>query len=213
MSFRANAVSRGIFPSGMFYLVVVLCPTWWIPPLRLRYGRNDTTGGRLYGFAYCFWNVSRRPAPSSVRAAPCQLPRRGSFCTGLWGGGFTGTPQGSSQNLPHRGRGTARRRWMRGGTALYVVGTVGAEVKRSPHMSFRANAVSRGIFPSCRFYLVVVHYPTWWIPPLRLRYGRNDMVGGRGWFLLVTVPSFRVRAAGSRPLALPLGELARRSRD
>ena len=34
MSFRANAVSRGIFPSGKFYLVVVLCPTWWIPPLR-----------------------------------------------------------------------------------------------------------------------------------------------------------------------------------
>ena len=33
---------------------------------------------------------------------------------------------------------------------------------------------SRGIFPSGRFYLVVVHHPTWWIPPLRLRYGRND---------------------------------------
>ena len=108
------------------------------------------------------------PRPSSVRAMPCQLPRRGSFCTGLLGVGFTGTPQGSSQNLPHRGRGTARRRWMRGGTALYVVGTVGAEVKRSPHMSFRANAVSRGIHASCRFYLVVVHHPTWWIPPLRL---------------------------------------------
>ena len=29
-----------------------------------------------------------------------------------------------------------------------------------------ANA-SRGIFPSCRFYLVVVLSPTWWIPPLR----------------------------------------------
>ena len=69
------------------------------------------------------------PRPSSVRAAPCQLPRGGSFCTGLWGGEFIGTPQGSSQNLPHRGRGTARRRWMRGGTALYIVGTMGAEVE------------------------------------------------------------------------------------
>ena len=87
MSFRANAVSRGIFPSGWFYLVVVLCQTWWIPPLRLRYGRNDITGGRLYGFAYCFQNVSRRPAPSSVSAAPSQLPRRGSFCTVLSGTG------------------------------------------------------------------------------------------------------------------------------
>ena len=36
--------SRGIFPSCKFYLVLVLCPTWWIPPLRLRCGRNDTIG-------------------------------------------------------------------------------------------------------------------------------------------------------------------------
>ena len=47
-------------------------------------------GLRFYGFAYCFWNVSGCPAASSVRAAPCQLPRRGSFCTGLWGTGFFG---------------------------------------------------------------------------------------------------------------------------
>ena len=45
-------------------------------------------GLRLYGFAYCFWNVLRRPAASSVRAAPCQLPRRGSSCTVIWGAGF-----------------------------------------------------------------------------------------------------------------------------
>ena len=88
MSFRANAVSRGIFPSGKFYLVVAHHPTWWIPPLRLRSGRNDTMGLRFYEFAYCFQNVSRRPAASSVRASPCQLPRRGSFCTVIWGGGF-----------------------------------------------------------------------------------------------------------------------------
>ena len=105
MSFRANAVSRGIFPSGWFYLVVVLCQTWWIPPLRLRYGRNDITGGRLYGFAYCFQNVSRRPAPSSVSAAPSQLPRRGSFCTVLSGGCFIGTPQESSKKPSPPGKG------------------------------------------------------------------------------------------------------------
>ena len=113
---------------------------------------------------------------------------------------YVGNGQGSSQNLPRRGRGTARRRWMRGGTALNIVGTMGAEgIKPSltvgnglcavpprceynpcgqpeppPDMSFRANAVSRGIFPSSRFYLVVVHSPPWWIPPLRLRCGRND---------------------------------------
>ena len=62
MSFRANAVSRGTFPSCRFYLVVVHYPTWWIPPLRLRCGRNDTIGGRFYGFAYSFQSVSRRPA-------------------------------------------------------------------------------------------------------------------------------------------------------
>ena len=39
-----NAVSRGIFPSSRFYLAPVLHPTWWIPPLRLRYGRNDIWG-------------------------------------------------------------------------------------------------------------------------------------------------------------------------
>ena len=38
-------------------------------------------------------------------------------------------PRKALKNLPRRGRGTARRRWMRGGTALYVVGTMGAEVE------------------------------------------------------------------------------------
>ena len=41
---RANA-SRGIFPSGKFYFVLFFCPTWWIPPLRLRCGRNDKPEG------------------------------------------------------------------------------------------------------------------------------------------------------------------------
>ena len=41
--------------------------------------------------------------------------------------------------------------------------------------------VSRGIFPSCRFYLVSVLSATWWIPPLRfasvgMTYLRGDFV-------------------------------------
>ena len=82
-----TVVSRGIFPSGKFCLVVLSHPTWWIPPLALL-GRNDTMGGRFYGFALCFLNVSGSTAPSSVSAAPSQLPRRGSFCTVVSGVGF-----------------------------------------------------------------------------------------------------------------------------
>ena len=37
-------------------------------------------------------------------------------------------PRKALKNLPRRGRGTARRRWMRGGTALCIVGTTGAKV-------------------------------------------------------------------------------------
>ena len=87
-------------------------------------GRNVSTNSPTVSRAF-----QVAPLPSSVRAAPCQLPQRGSFCTGLWGGEFIDTPQESSQYLPQRGRGTARRRWMRGGTALNIVGTMGAEVE------------------------------------------------------------------------------------
>ena len=88
MSFRANAVSRGIFPSGRFYLVLVLSATWWIPPLRLRYGRNDITGGRLYGFAYCFQNVSRRPAPHQSGLRPASFPGGEAFVPAFWVSGL-----------------------------------------------------------------------------------------------------------------------------
>ncbi len=42
-----------------------------------------------------------------------------------------------------------------------------------PDMSFRGSAAGRGIYSSGNLYLVLVHPPTWWIPPLR--YGRNDI--------------------------------------
>ena len=53
---------------------------------------------------------------------------------------------------------------------------------------------SRGIFPSCWFYLVLVHSPTWWIPPLRFA-----PVGMTKWgtfsVLSKTVSSFRAGTA------------------
>ena len=129
MSFRANVVSRGIHSSCRFYLTLVLfCHVVdSSTPLTLSVGM--TYGGTFVRIRQLFLECCRPYCASSVRAAPCQLPQWGSFCTGLLGAWFTGTPQGSSQNLPQRGRGTARRRWMRGGTALNIVGTMGAEAE------------------------------------------------------------------------------------
>ena len=59
----------------------------------------------MYEFAHCFWNVSGCPAASSVRAAPCQLPRRGSSCTVPLGVGFIDTPQESSKKPSPTGKG------------------------------------------------------------------------------------------------------------
>ena len=61
MSFRGSETSRGIFPSGKVYLVVVHYPTWWIPPLRFA-AVGMTAWLRFYGFAYCFYSISRCPA-------------------------------------------------------------------------------------------------------------------------------------------------------
>ena len=123
------------------------------------------------------------PLPHQSGLRPASFPGGEAFVPCFGQQFYQNVPETLQKDLPRRGRGTARRRWMRGGTALYVVGTMGAEVKRSPHMSFRANAVSRGIHASSRFYLVVVHFPTWWIPPLRWRCGRNDTMGGVSGFV------------------------------
>ena len=93
----------------------------------LHYGRNDNDGTFLrirLQFLECF--TLPRPLISLGCAEPASP--KGSFCTVLSGIGFIETPQGSSQYLPQRGRGTARRRWMRGGTALRIVTTTGAKV-------------------------------------------------------------------------------------
>ena len=39
-------------------------------------GLNDISGGRFYGFAYCFYNISRRPAALIRLAQASQLPPR-----------------------------------------------------------------------------------------------------------------------------------------
>ena len=49
------------------------------------------------------------------------------------------------KDLPQRGRGTARRRWMRGGAALYVVETMGAEVEPIVHVIPSERSESRNL--------------------------------------------------------------------
>ena len=99
-----TVVSRGIFPSGLFYLVVVHYSTWWIPPLRLRYGRNDRTGGRLYGFAYCFWNVSGPPLPHQSGLRPASFPGGEAFVPGFGVPGVIGNGSVLSRAERHIGR-------------------------------------------------------------------------------------------------------------
>ena len=104
MSFRANAVSRGIFPSGKFYLVVVLCQTWWIPPLRLRDGRNDIWG-------YVSTNsptVSRAfqavPPPHQSGLRPASFPGGEALVPGFGVSGFFGNSSVLSSAERHIGR-------------------------------------------------------------------------------------------------------------
>ena len=58
-------------------------------------------------------------------------------------------------------------------------------------MSFRGSAASRGIYSSGNLYLVLVHPPTWWIPPLRYAaVGMTFVFGfGRYKFECTTIPA------------------------
>ena len=47
-----------------------------------------TQWGAFLRIRLLFLECFTLPRPSSVRAAPCQLPRRGSFCTVVWGWWF-----------------------------------------------------------------------------------------------------------------------------
>ena len=74
MSFQANAVSRGIFPSGRFYLALVHLQTWWIPPLRLRDRRNDIMGVIPFTRTGCIRNVAGGRLPP-LHCIPLRLRR------------------------------------------------------------------------------------------------------------------------------------------
>ena len=108
---------------------------WWFFVLRRRFLHSAcapvgmTTGGRFYGFAYCFRNVSGRPAPHQSGLRPANFPGGEAFVPGFRVPSLPVRLRKAPKNLPRRGRGTARRRWMRGGTALNIVGTMGAEVE------------------------------------------------------------------------------------
>ena len=127
--------SRGIFPSGRFYLVVVLfCHVVdsSTPVGMTQWGDVSTDSPVVSGM------FQAAPLPSSVRAAPCQLPRRGSFCTGLWGAVFFGIGSVLSGAERHIGR-SLRFRWLvyfstKGfrtrGLAFSITETTGAKVER-----------------------------------------------------------------------------------
>ena len=86
MSFRGSKASRGIFPSSKFYLVLVLCLTWWIPPLRLRCGRNDIMGGTFLRIRPLLVQCLTLPCgPHQARLGEPASPK-GSSCTVLLGG-------------------------------------------------------------------------------------------------------------------------------
>ena len=44
MSFRGSAASRGIFPSGKLYFVLVILATWEDPSTPFHFGRDDRSG-------------------------------------------------------------------------------------------------------------------------------------------------------------------------
>ena len=81
MSFRGSAASRGIFLSGKFYLVLVLSPTWWIPPLRFAaVGMTDVSP-----FVRCKFECTTMPAlppgPDGGRLPPLQCV---VHCNTVW---------------------------------------------------------------------------------------------------------------------------------
>ncbi len=153
MSFRANAVSRGIHSSCRFYLVVVHYSTWWIPPLRWRYGRNDSMGGHflLCRKQFCPFRCERLVAAPWLSLWESWL---GAAETERAVGRFL------NDNVPCYRNVYPLRPRLRSATS-----PIGRGKAYPPTCHSERTVVSRGIFPSCLFYLVVVLHPTWWIPP------------------------------------------------
>ena len=74
MSFRGSEASRGIFPSGKFYLVLVLSPTWWIPPLRFA-----AVGMTKRGNVFRYYRKQFRPFERGTAHRPFPTVRLGLF--------------------------------------------------------------------------------------------------------------------------------------
>ena len=74
MSFRGSEASRGIFPSGRFYLVLVLLPTWWIPPLRFA-----AVGMTKRGDVFRYYRKQFRPFWRGTAHRPFPTVRLGLF--------------------------------------------------------------------------------------------------------------------------------------
>ena len=136
-------------------------------------GRSPFPGGEgLFGASL---NVPINPAPESTGQ---KLPRRGSW----QGAALTDEGRGSlkhSKSNRRKGKSTEshrRERPMCRSAALQLQ-PLWTNRNHLPVCHSERTVVSRGIFPSGRFYLAPVLHPTWWIPPLRLRYGRNDIWG------------------------------------
>ena len=136
--------SRGIYSSGKIYLVLVHPPTWWIPPLR--YATVGMTF--VFGFGRYKFECTTIPAPGGRMAADCRRYTRYIQQTTQCSGDDS-SPSNVSKT------------------------TCVDKTEPPPDMSFRGSAAGRGIYSSGNLYLVLVHPPTWWIPPLR--YGRNDI--------------------------------------
>ena len=101
--------SGGIFPSCWFYFVLVLCPTWWIPPLRLRCGRNDKPEGwfRLSTQVVfvTFPGTAHRPFPTvSLEGVP--FNRTGYNCNAA--GGKIAAPTCRREAVPFNHTGCIR---------------------------------------------------------------------------------------------------------
>ena len=73
------------------------------------------------------------------------------------------------------------------------------QTKPPTDMSFRGSEASRGIFPSCKLYLVLVILATWEDPSTPFHFGRDDMSVG-GFIHPHGLYSFRCHGDESSPL-------------
>ena len=69
-------------------------------------------GGRLYGFAYCFQNVLRCPAPHQPGLRPASFPGGEAFVPGFEVQGFIGNSSVLSRAERHIGRSLRFRWWV-----------------------------------------------------------------------------------------------------